>query len=300
MQPMRWMLGGTEVSRVEESVRTSFKPEQLFPGFEREALSEHAGWLVPEFFDPAEDRFRTSVHTFVVRTRRHTILIDTCGGNHKNRPYLPRFHATRHPWLERLEAAGVVPEQVDFVMCTHLHLDHVGWNTRLVDGRWVPTFPNAKYLFHRKELDRWNPQHLTWTYAPHNDYVWEDSVAPVVAAGQAVAIDDGYTLDDALTVEPAPGHTLGHVRIRLRDSGSQAIFSGDLMHVPLQVYFPHWHTSLDDAPEAGVESRLALLETCVETNALLLPTHFAAPHCCRIAQKAAGFAIDWSAHWPAA
>jgi len=292
---MRWQFGGTVVRRVEESVRTSFKPEDLFPGFEREALREHAGWLVPEFFDAAEDRFRTSVHTFVVRTRRHTILIDTCGGNHKNRPYLPRFHQASGPWLERLQAAGVAPEEVDFVMCTHLHLDHVGWNTRLVNGRWVPTFPNAKYLFHRKELDRWNPQHPTWTYAAHNDFVWEDSVAPVVASGQAVVIDDGYTLDETLTVEPAPGHTLGHVRIRLRDAGEQAIFSGDLMHVPLQVYYPGWHTCLDDAPQAGVQSRIALLETCVETNALLLPTHFAAPHCCRIAGNTSGFSINWPA-----
>jgi glyoxylase-like metal-dependent hydrolase (beta-lactamase superfamily II) len=292
---MRWTIGGTEVVRVEESVQTSFKPETLFPAFTREALAEHKAWMVPEFFDLAEDRFRTSVHTFVVRTRHHTILIDTCGGNHKNRPYLPRFHEKGHPWLERLKAAGVAPGEVDFVMCTHLHLDHVGWNTQLVDGRWVPTFPNAKYLFHRKELDRWNPQHPTYTFSPLNEFVWEDSVAPVIAAGQAQVIDDGYTLDDTLTVEPAPGHTLGHVRIRLRDGGAQAIFSGDLMHVPLQVYYPHWHTCLDDAPEAGVESRIALLETCVETNALLLPTHFASPHCCRIACRTAGFSIDWPA-----
>jgi glyoxylase-like metal-dependent hydrolase (beta-lactamase superfamily II) len=116
----------------------------------------------------------------------------------------------------------------------------------------------------------------------------------VLAAGQAVIIDDGYTLDDALTVEPAPGHTLGHARIRLRDSGQQGIFSGDLMHVPLQVYYPHWGTCLDDAPELGVQSRMQLLETCVETRALLMPTHFAAPHCCRITRRGREFGIDWS------
>lgn len=292
---MQWRVGETRIARVEESVQLSFKPEQLFPAFERESIARHAGWLMPEFFDPAEDRFRTSVHSFVVRTRRHTILIDTCGGNHKNRPYLPRFHQQSRPWLEHLRAAGVAPEAVDFVMCTHLHLDHVGWNTCLSDGRWLPTFPNAKYLFHRKELDRWNPQHPTYTFAPHNAYVWEDSVAPVVAAGQAVAIDDGYVLDEVLTVEPAPGHTLGHVRIRLRDANAEAMFSGDLMHVPLQVYYPGWGTSLDDDPAAGVRSRHALLETCVERNALLLPTHFAAPHCCRIKTTRAGFGIDWPA-----
>lgn len=292
---MRWTVGGTEVRRVEETTQLSFKPEVLFPAFERDALAEHASWLVPGFFNPAEDRFRTSVHSFLVRTKHHTVLVDTCGGNHKHRPYLPRFHEQSHPWLERLAAEGVTPEQVDYVMCTHLHLDHVGWNTRLVDGRWMPTFPNAKYVFHRREVDRWDPKHPSWTFAPMNDFSYEDSVAPVIAAGQAVIVDDGYTLDDALTVEPAPGHTLGHARIRLRDKGEQGFFSGDLMHVPLQVYYPHWGTSLDDLPEAGVQSRLDLLETCAETQALLMPTHFAAPHCCRIARRAGGFGIDWSA-----
>ena len=286
-------IGDTVITRIEESIRTSFTPQVLFPSFDPEAVERHRHWLVPDHFDATEGKFRTSVHSFLVRTPRHVVLIDTCGGNHKNRPYLPRFHQQDIPWLSRLAAAGVTPEQVDYVMCTHLHCDHIGWNTQLRDGRWVPTFPNAKYLFHRKEVNRWNPAHPSFFHAPHNEFVWEDSILPVIAAGQAVEIEDGHVLDETLTVEPAPGHTLGHVRIRLASHGRQAMFSGDVMHVPLQVYYPEWHTSLDDDPLLGIASRRALLETCAETGALLLPTHFVAPHCCRIREVAQGYAIDW-------
>jgi glyoxylase-like metal-dependent hydrolase (beta-lactamase superfamily II) len=286
-------VGSTVIHRIEETVQLSFKPDVLFPDFDPDAITRHADWLVPDHFDAGEGRFRTSVHSFLIKTGRSNILIDTCGGNHKHRPYFPRFHQREWPWLDRLREAGVAPEEVHFVLCTHLHLDHVGWHTMLEDGRWVPTFPNAKYLFHRLELERWNPQHPSFTFAPHNEFVWEDSVAPVLAAGQAVIVEDGYVVDDVLTLEPAPGHTLGHVRIRLSNGGAEAIFSGDVMHVPLQVYYPRWHTSLDDDPALGIVSRNHLLETCVDRDALLLPTHFLAPHCCRIRNDRGGFAIEW-------
>jgi glyoxylase-like metal-dependent hydrolase (beta-lactamase superfamily II) len=288
-------VGRAVVHRIEETVQLSFKPEVLFPTHDPEAIARHAHWMVPDHFDAAEGRFRTSVHAFLVKTGRHNVLIDTCGGNHKNRPYLPRFHQRDWPWLDRLRAAGVAPEQVDFVMCTHLHLDHVGWHTMLKDGRWVPTFPNAKYLFHRVELERWDNTRPGYKPHPLNEFVWDDSVAPVLAAGLGVTIDDGYQLDDMLTVEPAPGHTLGHVRIRLASAGAEAMFSGDLMHMPLQVYYPRWHTCIDDDPAQGIVSRIRLLEDCIERDALLLPTHFVAPHGCRIRKGADGFALEWAA-----
>jgi glyoxylase-like metal-dependent hydrolase (beta-lactamase superfamily II) len=287
-------VGDTLISQIEESVQPSFVPNVLFPDCDAAALARHMHWMAPLHFDVGEGRFRTSVRTFLVKTGRHTILIDTCGGNHKHRPYFPRFHQRQHPWLDRLAAAGVAPEQVDFVMCTHLHADHVGWNTVLHDGRWKPTFPNAKYIIHRDELDRWNPAHTSYRFSPHNEFTWEDSVLPVVEAGQAVAVDDGYTLDDVLTVEPAPGHTLAHVAIHLRSQGARAIFSGDVMHVPLQVYHPQWGTSLDDDPPLGVRSRLHLLEHCAETGALLLPTHFVPGAGCHIEGKRDGFALRWN------
>ena len=287
-------LGEAQICQIEESVQPSFVPQMLLPDCNAEALAAHMHWLAPLHFDVAEGKFRTSVRSYLVRTARHTVLIDTCGGNHKNRPYFPRFHQRQQPWLERLSAAGVAPEEVDFVMCTHLHADHVGWNTVLQDGRWRPTFPNAKYIMHRRELDRWDPGHAAHRASPLNAFTWEDSILPVIEARQAVVVDDGYTLDDMLTVEPWPGHTLAHVAIRLRSQGADALFSGDVMHVPLQVHYPHWGTSLDDDPQLGVQSRLRLLESVAETRTLLLPTHFVPGTGCFITREPQGFAVRWN------
>ncbi len=287
-------IGDALIAQVEESVQPSFVPNMLLPDCTPHELSKHMHWMAPLHFDPAEGKFRTSVRSFLVKTGRHNVLIDCCGGNHKNRPYFPRFHHKQHPWIDRLAAAGVGPEQIDFVMCTHLHADHVGWNTVLQDGRWKPTFPNAKYIIHRHELARWNPADPAYRFSPHNEFTWEDSVLPVIEAGQAVAVDDGYALDDMLSVEPAPGHTLAHVAINLESRGERAIFSGDVMHVPLQIHYPHWGTSLDDDPHLGIRSRLGLLERCAETRTLMLPTHFVPNAGCFIARSGDGFAPQWN------
>jgi glyoxylase-like metal-dependent hydrolase (beta-lactamase superfamily II) len=287
-------VGEATILQVEESVQPSFIPQQLLPDCSEEALAKHMHWMNPVHYDPDAGKFRTSVRSYLVRTGRHIVLIDCCGGNHKNRPYFPRFHQRDHDWLGKLAAAGVKPEQVDYVMCTHLHADHVGWNTVLRDGRWQPTFPNAKYIAHRAELDRWNPKHASYRFSPHNEFTWEDSILPVIEAGQSVAVDDGYELDGTLTVEPAPGHTLAHVAIRLRSKDKQALFSGDVMHVPLQVHYPHWGTSLDDDPALGVRSRLQLLESVAESGTLLLPTHFIPAEGCFIRRTSEGFAFEWN------
>jgi glyoxylase-like metal-dependent hydrolase (beta-lactamase superfamily II) len=288
------ILGNISISQIEESVQPSFVPHELLLGDTSEALEKHMHWLAPLHYDVTAGRFRTSVRSYLVKTGRHNVLIDCCGGNHKNRPYFPRFDQRNHDWLGRLAAAGVAPEDVDFVMCTHLHADHVGWNTVLEDGRWRPTFPNAKYIVHRRELDRWNPRHAGHRFSSHNEFTWEDSILPIVEAGQSIAVDDGYTLDDTFTVEPTPGHTLAHVAIRMRSQDANAIFSGDVMHVPLQVHYPHWGTSLDDDPELGVKSRLSLLESCAESRTLLLPTHFVPGDGCFITRNSEGFAFEWN------
>jgi len=287
-------VGEATIVDVEESVQPSFVPQQLLPDCNPDALARHMHWMKPLHYDPDAGKFRTSVRSYLVETGRHVILIDCCGGNHKNRPYFPRFHQRDHDWLDKLAAAGVRPEQVDYVMCTHLHADHVGWNTVLRDGRWQPTFPNAKYIAHRAEFDRWNPKHASYRFSPHNEFTWEDSILPVIEAGQSVAIEDGYELDEMLTVEPAPGHTLAHVAIRLRSKSKQALFSGDVMHVPLQVHYPHWGTSLDDDPALGVRSRLQLLESAAESRTLLLPTHFIPSQGCFIRRTPESFAFEWN------
>lgn len=290
---MHVTVGAVKVARVEEYLGLGFPPRTLFPAFQPEMAAPLASWLVPRYYDPTQDRLRTSIHSWVVRTAWHTIVIDTCVGNDKDRQQIPRFHRLNTRWLERLEEVGVRPEDVDFVMCTHLHADHVGWNTRLVDGRWEPTFPNARYIFGREEFARWDARLAGYEHRHVNDNVFEDSILPVADSGRMVLVDNGYMIDDTLTVEPAPGHTRGHVRIRLHSQGHEALFSGDIAHHPLQVYHPELYTPFDDDPAQGIATRVRLLEDCAARSAALFPGHFAEPHVCRIRGAPGGFAIDW-------
>lgn len=288
-----WRIGGTSITRVEELVGfASLPPEKYFAGFERDVLDRHLDWLVPDHYAPARHQIISSVHSWLIRTARHTILLDCCAGNHKNRPGFARFHLLDTPYLERLRAAGAAPEDVDIVLCTHLHADHVGWNTMLRDGRWVPTFPNAKYLFSRTENDRGDPRRNPAAAADllrANSY--GDSVLPVIEAGRAELIDGAHHIDDTLAIEPAPGHTRGHVALKLDDGGEKAVFCGDALHHPLQVYAPHWNSAFCELPDEARRTRRRILEHCAEHRALLFPAHFAAPHVAAIARAGDAFSL---------
>ncbi|MDX3908056.1 MAG: MBL fold metallo-hydrolase [Pigmentiphaga sp.] len=294
----RLRIGDVSIARVEDYHGPGLPGTGMFPALRPDMWQAQQDWLVPHFYDPASSRLRTSIHSWLVVTPRHKILIDACIGNHKNRPSDPRFHMRDEPWLERLAAAGAHPDEIDFVMCTHFHADHVGWNTRLVDGRWVPTFRNARYLFKRDEFDRWDERRPDYVPRESQRFVFGDSVLPVVEAGQAILIDDGYAVDDRLTVEPAPGHTPGNATIRLRAAGEQALFSGDVIHHPIQLPYPELCSVFDDDPVQGLATRLAVLDAAAASGILLLPTHFAAPFCCRIdVAHAAG--ERYRPRWPA-
>lgn len=283
-------LGPVEITRVEDYQGPGLKSTGMFPDFRPEMWQAQKDWLVPAFYDPQEDRIRTSIHSWLVRTPHHTILIDSCIGNHKERPVDPRFHMRNEPWLERLARAGARPEDVDFVMCTHFHADHVGWNTRLENGRWVPTFPNAKYLFTKKEFDRWDERRPEHVPCQSERFIFADSILPVVEAGQMELVDEGYTLDDAMTVEAAYGHTPGHIKIRLRADGGHALFCGDVIHHPVQLPYPKVYSIFDDDPVQALQTRLDVLDDCAAHGILLLPTHFADPYLCRI--ESVGTAIE--------
>ncbi len=282
-------VGAVRVTRIEEMLGLGFFARDFFPDFDEAVFAEQLPWLAPKFYDPDSGKMRSSNHCWVLRTGRHTILIDTCNGNHKNRPGIPRFHMLNTPWLKRLERAGLTPEEVDFVLCTHLHSDHIGWNTQLQDGRWVPTFPNAHYVMARREHDFW----IEHAKAPGTAEVWKeaykDSVLPVVEAGKAVFVDDGHQIDDCLTLNPAPGHTPGHIRIEMRSEGKLAVFSGDILHSPVQMPLWRWNSSFCEDPVRARQSRHDLLAFCAEERALLLPTHFAEPHAATVKVKGDGF-----------
>lgn len=285
------LVGDIAVKRVEEIVVR--EKLGLFPDCRYEHLAPHMKWMAPHFFDPAAQEFLISVHSWLLRTRHHTILIDTCAGNHKERPVSPRFQGLDLPYLERLKAAGVTPEEVDFVMCTHLHIDHVGWNTQLKDGRWVPTFPNAKYIFSRGEHNHWNPK-LNATTPPHFQAIFLDSVLPVIEAGQAIIVDEDFALDDQIQILPTPGHSPGHMAITLKSGAEMGIFSGDVMHQPIQVYYPEWNSRFcGDAAQAR-QTRKRLLEYCADKGCWVIPAHFGFPHAGKISEVKGGFEIDFA------
>jgi len=292
-----WTFGDATVTRLEEQVGfASLPPEKFLDGFDRELVARHLDWLVPHHYSAKDDRLVTSIHSWLIRTGRHTILLDSCAGNHKNRPGFARFHQLDTPFLQRLRAAGVEPEEIDIVLCTHLHTDHVGWNTRLVDGRWVPTFPNAKYLFSRVENEFGDPRRN-----PRADQdlmrgnAYRDSVLPVIEAGQAVLIDGDHAIDDSLTIVAAPGHTPGHVALWLATAAGRALFCGDAIHHALQVHAPHWNSGFCELPDVARTTRRRVLEQCVEHRAPLFPGHFGAPHVARVVAAGAGFAPQFVA-----
>ena len=285
-------IGDVEIVRVEETLGPRFDPAFIFPDWRQDLLDRHRDWMVPNFYDEATRQFISSVHTWVVRTRHHVILVDTCAGNAKQRPLFPNFSGLDTPYLARLLAAGVRPEDVDYVLCTHLHVDHVGWNTRLADGRWVPTFPRAKYVFSRVERDYWDPQSGAGGRLPVNENVFADSVQPILEAGQDLVIDGTHEIGDAFRIEPAPGHTPGHTIMKVASKGEHGVFSGDVMHQPVQIYEPSLNTRFCLEPARAEASRRSILAHCACSRALLLPAHFGAPPCGRVGERGGRFTFE--------
>lgn len=271
------MLGDISLARVLESEGPEFPPTYLLPDATAEKLSPHLNWLQPRVLDPATGKLVLAIQSYVVRTRHHNILIDTCVGEHKERTYDKSWNmrsGTRY--LADLAALGLAPEDIDFVMCTHLHPDHVGWNTQLVDGRWVPTFPKARYVFSRVEWEFWQPK-ARRDNRKFGDGAIGDSVLPIVEAGRAVMVASDHSLDDEVWLEPSPGHTPGHVSVRLASRGEEAVMSGDLIHSPIQCAEPDWCSAACFDKEQARRTRRDFLEACVDSGRLVLTAHFPSP-----------------------
>jgi glyoxylase-like metal-dependent hydrolase (beta-lactamase superfamily II) len=281
-------IGDFEVRRIVEFEGPSFDPAEFFPDFDPAVVREHAALLGPRLLDPASGKLVFSFHSFVITTGRHTILIDSCLGNDKERPTRPQWHRLRTSYLADLAAAGVNPEQVDYVMCTHLHWDHVGWNTRLVDGRWVPTFPKARYVMARREFAHWQEVHRRGDDTPHRT-AFEDSVLPVVRTGQALLVDDDFAMEDGLWFESAPGHTPGNVVIHARSRDATGLFVGDVLHHPIQLLKPEWSTRACSDQDLSRRTRLRLIEEHAERGTLLFPAHFPTPTKGRIVRAEGGY-----------
>ena len=281
-------IGEFEVHRISEFEGPFITPEIFFPDYDPEVLRANPDMTGPRLLDPASGKLVFSFHSFVVRTGRHTILIDSCIGNHKERPTRPQFHRMQSSFIADLAQAGVSPETVDYVMCTHLHWDHVGWNTRLDNGSWMPTFPNARYVMARREFEHWREVQLRGEDSPHR-LAFEDSVLPVVRTGQSVLVDDDYAFEDGLWFESAPGHTPGNVVIHARSRDDHAVFLGDVIHHQFQLMQPAWSTLACTDRELSRQTRLRLIEEYAERGTRLLPGHFPAPTAGRIVRRGAAY-----------
>ena len=271
-----YKLGELEIHRAIESEVPIFDTFTFFPDATREVVEANKDWLMPRYIDPKTIEVILCIQSYVIKTSHHTILVDTCVGNHKSRPARPSWHMQNSPFIEELASVGVHPEEVDFVLCTHLHVDHVGWNTKLLDGRWVPTFPNAKYIFSRNEFELWAARYEKGETVPV-PLVYEDSVLPIVEAGQAIIVEDTHQIDDGMWLEPAPGHTPGHVMLNLKSGEKTALMSGDVIHHPLQLIRPEWSSRASEDPHLSAVSRTKMLERVADTNTLLCPAHFGSP-----------------------
>ena len=264
-------IGDVTVTRVVELDRSSFEIGAMLPESTPERIAAQRDWMGPELLDPVTGVHKACIQSYVLRTPWHTVVIDTCVGNDKPRNGVPAWHMRRGTYLSDLAGAGVKPEDVDMVICTHLHVDHVGWNTRLEGGRWVPTFPRARYVIVREEFEFWKREGET---GREEFGLIDDSVMPVVEAGMADLVASDHVIDDRLRLEPAPGHTPAHVCVRLTTPAGQAIFTGDMMHRPIQVAEPEWNSRFCDDAALARKTRRGFLERHADADVIVLAAHF--------------------------
>ncbi len=280
-----WRIGNIQVTRILEMSHPLGTPSDLFPDCTEEALEPHLHWLAPRMISSATGQLIIPIQSFLVRTAHHIILVDGCVGNDKTFVNIPQWHRRNDGrFLERLANAGVTPEEIDYVLCTHLHVDHCGWNTRLVDGRWVPTFPNARYIMAQREFEA-----AQATAGRASSPTYEDNVLPIVEAGRAVLVDMDHELDGEVRLEPTPGHTAGHVAIGLRSQGVGAVFSGDIMHWPMQCIYPNWNFRYDADPDEARRTRWAFLEACSDSGRIVMTSHFPLPSVGTISRRQSSF-----------
>lgn len=263
---MTWKIGDVKVTLVRDAL-AAFPMNMMYTNSDQAVADANAEWLAPYRHEDGTLGF--SVHALIVDTGSKVIVVDTCNGTHASGDIGATTES--YPFLEDMAKAGYPPEKVDIVLCTHLHNDHVGWNTRYVDGRWVPTFPRARYLIGKVEFDYWdaNPGEAVSTF--------EDAVRPVFAAGQVDLVETNHRICDEVWLEPTVGHSPGHVSVHIESKGERALITGDALHHPIQFAAPHWKMFLDHDPEQAVATRKALCNHAVEGGVRVFGTHFPDP-----------------------
>jgi glyoxylase-like metal-dependent hydrolase (beta-lactamase superfamily II) len=267
-------VGNAEIHRVEEiSARLPFA---MFNAGDA-VIRNNAHWLFPDWVD-VDQTWELVVQSWIVVVDGRVVIVDPCIGNGRSLPHFPLFHMLDTPFIERFAVTGIRPEHVDAVICTHLHSDHCGWNTMLRDGRYVPTFPKARYYMAQREFDRWDFRRPGYQPVPANEGVFENSVLPVLDAGLAELIPDDFRISPSLAAEPAHGHTLGHLALHLTSAGRHAWFTGDAFHHPLELLHPELDAQTCENFAQTLVTRKRLIAEFLACDALIVPAHFAAPH----------------------
>jgi glyoxylase-like metal-dependent hydrolase (beta-lactamase superfamily II) len=287
-----FQVGDMTIHRIIEQEEPLFDPLTFFPSLRKEVLEENRSWLRQMgALDAKTGMLSLCIQSYVIRTPHHTILVDSCVGNDKERPTRPFWHRKSDDrWMRNLAAAGLKPEDFDYVMCTHLHVDHVGWNTRLENGSWVPTFPRARYLFAEQELAYWTAEH-----AKEPNPVIADSVLPVVEAGRADIVRSDHALNDHIRLTPTPGHTPDHFAVEIGKGRTEAVMTGDLIHSPLQARYPELSMRADTDQAQSAVTRRTFLECHCEARTLLCTAHFPSPSRGHLSRWGEGFRFEAAA-----
>ncbi len=283
---MKWRIGDVTITKLVELEMTGGS-RFLLPQATPEVIKPIA-WLQPHFADE-NGRLRMSIHSFIVETPTRRIIVDTCLGNDKQNRRIPHWNDRTGPFLEDLKNAGFPADSIDTVLCTHLHVDHVGWNTMLVDGKWVPTFPKAQYLMGRTEYEHWTS---ATNVREDMKFVVADSVTPIVEAGRATLVETDHKLCDEISLIPTVGHTPGHVSVLIDSRGEQGLITGDFMHHPCQIAHPEWDTTADTDKEQGIRTRRIMFERLADTPVLVIGTHFAGATAGRIVRDGASYRLS--------
>lgn len=244
-------------------------------------------WLNPNYAD-MNGNLRAQVQAFLVDVGGDKIVVDACCGDGRERPGLPEWGHLRTGFMERFSKVWQ-PDEVDFVLCTHMHFDHVGWNTHFVDGEWAPTFPNAQYIFSEREFNYWNGKPEKEMEDDRMGFA--ESILPVYEAGLGKLVPDDYRITPNVSYIPTPGHTPGHVAVLIESDGQSAVVSGDALHHPCQIAHPEWGTPFDSNTDQANKSRRALLERFADSETIFIGAHFAEPVAGKIVRDGTGFRL---------
>ena len=268
---MQWKIGKVGITMVVE-LETVGHTRFILPLATHEEIQK-LPWLIPRFANE-EGRLKMSIHSLLVETPTRRVIVDTGLGNDKKGRNVPTWNDRKDPFLEKLTAAGFPPDSIDTVLCTHLHVDHVGWNTRLVDGQWVPTFTKARYVFGKTEFEYWRDH----SEEPSNIAVFADSVKPIADAGKADLVASDHKLTDEITLIPTPGHSPGHMSVHIRSDGEEGLLTGDVAHHPCQMARLDWAATVDSDPRQSAQTRRQLFSRFADKPVLVIGGHFSAGH----------------------